>query len=126
LSRETIGKNSKTSTQNYDGEIHNSRDIAVKNYSDGDSRSTVNLVPVSEIPFKYQSVFRSFPYFNVVQSKVFEDAFYTDKHLVVCAPTGSGKTVIFELSIVRLLMLISDLGQMSSRYKIVYSKYNFS
>ncbi|GFR28616.1 probable ATP-dependent DNA helicase HFM1, partial [Trichonephila clavata] len=47
-------------------------------------------------------------------------AFYTDKHLAVCAPTGSGKTVIFELSIVRLLMLISDLGKISSRYKIVY------
>ncbi|XP_055949652.1 probable ATP-dependent DNA helicase HFM1 [Argiope bruennichi] len=72
------------------------------------------------IAFKYRSVFNAFPYFNVVQSTVFEDAFYTDKHLVVCAPTGSGKTVIFELCIVRLLILVSDLGNALSRYKVVY------
>ncbi|XP_035226708.1 probable ATP-dependent DNA helicase HFM1 [Stegodyphus dumicola] len=69
---------------------------------------------------KYQYVFSSFPYFNIVQSTVFEDVFYTDKPVVVSAPTGSGKTVIFELAIVRLLMLMSDLGQIASGYKIVY------
>ena len=33
---------------------------------------------------------------------------YSDSHLVTSAPTGSGKTVIFELAIVRVLMQMSD------------------
>ena len=42
---------------------------------------------------------------------------YTDSSLVTSAPTGSGKTVIFELAIVRLLMRRS--GDMATG-KIVY------
>ena len=44
---------------------------------------------------------------------------YTDKHMVVCAPTGSGKTAVFELAIVRLLIA---MGPNAARAKIVYSK----
>ena len=44
---------------------------------------------------------------------------YTDKPMVVCAPTGSGKTVVFELAIVRLLM---NVGVDLPKIKIVYSK----
>ena len=43
---------------------------------------------------------------------------YTDRPLVVCAPTGSGKTVIFELAIIRLLM---STGVDIRNVKIVYS-----
>lgn len=42
---------------------------------------------------------------------------YTDSPMVTSAPTGSGKTVIFELAIVRLLMQLG--GQMASA-KIIY------
>ncbi|KAL9959674.1 hypothetical protein ACROYT_G033017 [Oculina patagonica] len=42
---------------------------------------------------------------------------YTDRPLVVCAPTGSGKTVIFELAIIRLLV---NSGQGPSKAKVVY------
>lgn len=48
---------------------------------------------------------------------------FTDEPLVVSAPTGSGKTVLFELAIVRLLDKITHL-QHSDDIKIVYSKYN--
>ncbi|XP_078484330.1 putative ATP-dependent DNA helicase HFM1 [Ciona intestinalis] len=70
----------------------------------GHMKDGVKLRPIEEIPDKYRSVFNGIPCFNVVQSKVFEDALYTNKPLVVCAPTGSGKTVIFELAIVRMLV----------------------
>ena len=45
---------------------------------------------------------------------------YSDKALVVCAPTGSGKTAIFELAIIRLLLL-----QKSQQFeaKVIYSEY---
>ena len=54
-----------------------------------------------------------------MQSKVFDEVMYTDKPMVVCAPTGSGKTVIFELAIIRQLM---NSGKGPSNAKVVYSK----
>ncbi|NP_001399493.1 probable ATP-dependent DNA helicase HFM1 isoform X2 [Rattus norvegicus] len=63
-----------------------------------------SLKAVTEIPAKFRSVFKEFPYFNYIQSKAFDDLLYTDRNFVICAPTGSGKTVVFELAITRLLM----------------------
>ncbi|XP_019733399.1 probable ATP-dependent DNA helicase HFM1 [Hippocampus comes] len=66
------------------------------------------LRPVSEIPAKFRQVFSEFPFFNYVQSKALDDILYTDKNFVACAPTGSGKTVLFELAIIHLLMETSE------------------
>ncbi|RMX38482.1 hypothetical protein pdam_00016775, partial [Pocillopora damicornis] len=77
----------------------------------------IGLRSVNEIPNPFRSVFSKFPYFNIVQSKVFDEVMYTDRPLVVCAPTGSGKTVIFELAVIRLLM--SCEGGLSTA-KVVY------
>ncbi|KAK3603692.1 hypothetical protein CHS0354_023298 [Potamilus streckersoni] len=65
------------------------------------SRS-MKLRSVKEIPEKCRSVF-NFPYFNCVQTKVFDDVLFSDKSVVLCAPTGAGKTVVFEMAITRLL-----------------------
>ncbi|XP_042885950.1 probable ATP-dependent DNA helicase HFM1 [Penaeus japonicus] len=70
----------------------------------GTTNSQGFLRPVSLIPEQYRSLFSQFPYFNIVQSTVFDDVFYTDRSLVVSAPTGSGKTVVMELALVRLMM----------------------
>lgn len=45
---------------------------------------------------------------------------YTGKNFVACAPTGSGKTVLFELAIIRLLMQNSEPW---NEVKAVYSEY---
>lgn len=46
------------------------------------------------------------------------------KHIVVSAPTGSGKTVLFELAIVHLLMSL-ELAKLNTKtVKIVYGEYN--
>ncbi|XP_037537228.1 probable ATP-dependent DNA helicase HFM1 [Nematolebias whitei] len=66
------------------------------------------LRPVSEIPVKFRSIFSDFPFFNYVQSKALDDVLYSSKNFVACAPTGSGKTVLFELAIIRLLMETSE------------------
>ncbi|CAB1317768.1 unnamed protein product [Coregonus sp. 'balchen'] len=68
-----------------------------------------NILPMTPRPLhiqdaKFRSVFKEFPYFNYVQSKALDDVLYTGKNVVACAPTGSGKTVLFELAIIRLLM----------------------
>ena len=62
----------------------------------------ITLVPTTELPDKQRSLFK-FPLFNAVQSKCFPNAYRTDDNLVVSAPTGSGKTVIMELGILRLI-----------------------
>ena len=69
-----------------------------------DSGQMTNLRAASEVPVPYDQLF-DFPYFNLVQSAAFEDALKTEKGLVVSAPTGSGKTAIFELAIIRELVI---------------------
>ncbi|XP_045772503.1 probable ATP-dependent DNA helicase HFM1 [Maniola jurtina] len=77
-----------------------------------------NFRSVEEIDPKYQHVF-AYRYFNIVQSGVIEDALYSNKSIVVCAPTGSGKTVVFEMAIVQLLMELEDRNY-TGDFKIIY------
>ena len=74
----------------------------------------IQLVPASALPDQLRSVFK-FEIFNAVQSKCFATAFKTDDNVVVSAPTGSGKTVIMELAICRLVA--ESKGQ---DFKVVY------
>ncbi|KAM3313402.1 hypothetical protein ACQJBY_032793 [Aegilops geniculata] len=57
---------------------------------------------VSDLPPPFRPVF-GFRYFNSLQSECFPVCFLSDVNMVVSAPTGSGKTVLFELCILRLL-----------------------
>lgn len=94
----------------------------------GQSLKYVSVTPIHYISFpflpslaqRYQSVFSSFSHFNLIQSKVFDDVMYTDSHLVTSAPTGSGKTVIFELAIIRVLM---QMTESFNSLKIVYGEF---
>ncbi|RLM80527.1 hypothetical protein C2845_PM12G11660 [Panicum miliaceum] len=57
---------------------------------------------VSDLPQPFRPVF-GFRYFNSLQSECFHVCFFSDVNMVISAPTGSGKTVLFELCILRLL-----------------------
>ncbi|KAL3475467.1 Sec63 Brl domain-containing protein [Aspergillus californicus] len=72
------------------------------------------LLSVRELPDNYRSLFH-FPVFNAVQSKCFPTIYRTDDNIVLAAPTGSGKTVIMELAICRLLNTLKD-----EQFKVVY------
>ncbi|XP_056695615.1 DExH-box ATP-dependent RNA helicase DExH17 isoform X2 [Spinacia oleracea] len=61
-----------------------------------------NLRSVLELPVPFRPTF-NFRYFNSLQSECFPCCFHSDVNMVVSAPTGSGKTVLFELCILRLL-----------------------
>ncbi|CAH2045144.1 unnamed protein product [Thlaspi arvense] len=63
---------------------------------------THTLKSVIDLPGNFRSAF-SFRYFNSLQSECFPLCFHSDINMVVSAPTGSGKTVLFELCILRLL-----------------------
>ena len=57
----------------------------------------------SVYPPSYRSVFSKFEEFNAVQTQVFSAVGGGDSNVVVSAPTGSGKTAVFEMAIIRLL-----------------------
>ncbi|KAG2659864.1 ATP-dependent DNA helicase MER3 homolog [Panicum virgatum] len=57
---------------------------------------------VSDLPPPFRPVF-PFRYFNSLQSECFNVCFFSDVNMVISAPTGSGKTVLFELCMLRLL-----------------------
>ncbi|XP_045516918.1 probable ATP-dependent DNA helicase HFM1 [Pieris brassicae] len=77
-----------------------------------------HLRSIEEIDEKYREVFK-YPYFNIVQSRIIDDALYSDKSLVICAPTGSGKTLLFEMAIVQLLMELEE-KKINQDFKIIY------
>ncbi|XP_068081655.1 probable ATP-dependent DNA helicase HFM1 [Anabrus simplex] len=68
---------------------------------------------------EYRHIFSLYPTFNALQSQVLDDILYSDNQVVVSAPTGSGKTVIFELAIIHLLMQIRD-HRYCDDFSIVY------
>ncbi|KAK5835363.1 hypothetical protein PVK06_011051 [Gossypium arboreum] len=61
-----------------------------------------SLKSVFDLPESFRSIF-NFRYFNSLQSECFPVCFLSDVNMVISAPTGSGKTVLFELCILRLL-----------------------
>ncbi|XP_054021392.1 probable ATP-dependent DNA helicase HFM1 [Dryobates pubescens] len=96
-----------------DGDIASKNGIKIKSFCSASEvldmtgttgRKLEILRAVTEIPTQFRSIFKEFPYFNYAQSKALDDLLYTDRNFVICAPTGSGKTVMFELAITRLLM----------------------
>ncbi|KAG1778474.1 hypothetical protein EV702DRAFT_154436 [Suillus placidus] len=76
----------------------------------------VRLRPVSELPDMFRSVFK-FGVFNAIQSICFDAVLHSNENMVISAPTGSGKTVLFELSIIRM---ITDPSSTNQAAKCVY------
>ncbi|KAJ3728380.1 P-loop containing nucleoside triphosphate hydrolase protein [Lentinula raphanica] len=65
----------------------------------------ITLRPVSELPDICRSLFK-FGVFNAVQSSCFEGV--SEVH----SPTGSGKTVLFELAIIKMLSEARETGEL--------------
>lgn len=74
----------------------------------------IQLVSTHELPDRFRSIF-PFSVFNAIQSKCFNPIYRKDDNFVLSAPTGSGKTVVMELAICRLISTIKD-----SQFKVVY------
>ncbi|CAM9532103.1 unnamed protein product, partial [Discosporangium mesarthrocarpum] len=62
-----------------------------------------DLVPITELEGWAQLAFKGTKRFNPMQSKVFEAAFRSSENLLVCAPTGAGKTNVAMLSLLQLV-----------------------
>ncbi|GAM36720.1 Hfm1 homolog [Talaromyces pinophilus] len=74
----------------------------------------IHLIETKTLPDRFRALF-PYPLFNAVQSKCFPHVYGNDYNVVVSAPTGSGKTVIMELAICRLVNNLKD-----GLFKLVY------
>jgi activating signal cointegrator complex subunit 3 len=66
-------------------------------------------------------VFSNITHFNAMQSEVFEIAKNTCENMLVCAPTGAGKTNVALLTICQLIQQNFKLGVLlKHEFKVVY------
>lgn len=61
------------------------------------------LVPISTLPKWAQGAFKSATHLNQIQTIVYPVAFKSPKNLLICAPTGAGKTNIALLTILNMV-----------------------
>ncbi|KAM4746825.1 U5 small nuclear ribonucleoprotein 200 kDa helicase [Rhinophrynus dorsalis] len=67
--------------------------------------SDEQLVPVEKLPKYAQAGFDGFKTLNRIQSKLFKAALDTDENLLLCAPTGAGKTNV------ALMCMLREIGK---------------
>ncbi|KAK6736456.1 hypothetical protein RB195_019253 [Necator americanus] len=63
------------------------------------------LIDISELPKWAQPAFDGFKSLNRIQSRLCESALNSDEHLLLCAPTGAGKTNV------ALLTILHEIGK---------------
>ncbi|XP_018561947.1 activating signal cointegrator 1 complex subunit 3 isoform X3 [Anoplophora glabripennis] len=81
----------------------------------------MELVKVSSLDTTGQLVFRDIKEFNRIQSEVFPVAYHSNENMLVCAPTGAGKTNIALLSIVHQIKCHMEGNLIRKNdFKIVY------
>ncbi|KAL7117148.1 hypothetical protein ACP275_03G053900 [Erythranthe tilingii] len=80
------------------------------------------LVKISDIPDWAQPAFKGMSQLNRVESRVYETALFSAENILLCAPTGAGKTNVAMLTILQQIALnMNDDGSINhSNYKIVY------
>ncbi|KAL0808656.1 hypothetical protein ABMA28_013091 [Loxostege sticticalis] len=80
------------------------------------------LVPVEKLPKYVQPAFDGFKTLNRIQSRISKAALETDENLLVCAPTGAGKTNVALLCILREVgKHVNDDGTVNvNDFKMIY------
>lgn len=81
------------------------------------------LLPISTLPDWAQEAFprNETTTFNRIQSKIYSQAFETDNNLLICAPTGAGKTNVAMLTVLRTIENFRHNGHIQLKnFKIVY------
>jgi pre-mRNA-splicing helicase BRR2 len=85
------------------------------------------LIDISELPPWTHAAFQGMDKLNRVQSKMYEVALHTSENLLLCAPTGAGKTNVAMLAVLNTLAQYKREGSGDSSvefdlqaFKVVY------
>ncbi|XP_022662619.1 activating signal cointegrator 1 complex subunit 3-like [Varroa destructor] len=99
----------------YYDEIH----IPVKNHSPPKVCPLISICSLDEI---LQMAFPNTEHLNLIQSAVYPVAYKLNDNMLICAPTGAGKTNVAMLTIMRLVRMYIDetINRVSNDFKIVY------
>ncbi|XP_075226483.1 activating signal cointegrator 1 complex subunit obelus isoform X4 [Lycorma delicatula] len=68
------------------------------------------LVPIDSLDEVGQMAFNGVKKLNRIQSVVFDSAYHTNENLLICAPTGAGKTNVALLTVVHTIRQFIDKG----------------
>ncbi|PQM33209.1 hypothetical protein Pyn_14185 [Prunus yedoensis var. nudiflora] len=79
------------------------------------------LIEITELDEFAQAAFRGYKSLNRIQSRIFHTVYYTNENILVCAPTGAGKTNIAMVSILHEIGQHFKDGYLhKDEFKIVY------
>ncbi|XP_041761550.1 putative U5 small nuclear ribonucleoprotein 200 kDa helicase [Anopheles merus] len=80
------------------------------------------LIAIEKLPKYVQPVFNGFKTLNRIQSRLYKSALESDENLLLCAPTGAGKTNVALLTMMREIgKHINDDGTINvDEFKIIY------
>eukprot|EP00850_Spirogloea_muscicola_P017869 SM000157S02099 [mRNA] locus=s157:242304:257751:- [translate_table: standard] len=80
-----------------------------------------HLVKIGELEDFAQKAFEGYKTLNRIQSRIYRTAFYSNENLLVCAPTGAGKTNIAMITVLHEIRQHLQQGIVQkSEFKIVY------
>lgn len=79
-------------------------------------KSAKKCLSTTILPDSFRGVFK-FTEFNKMQSEAFPSIYESNENCIISSPTGSGKTVLFELAILRL---IKETNSDTNNTKIIY------
>ncbi|EFJ17505.1 hypothetical protein SELMODRAFT_178863 [Selaginella moellendorffii] len=79
------------------------------------------LVKISELDDISQAAFQGYQTLNRIQSRIFPTAYNSNENILVCAPTGAGKTNIAMITVLHEIRKHFKFGVLQkSEFKIVY------
>ncbi|XP_008558910.1 U5 small nuclear ribonucleoprotein 200 kDa helicase [Microplitis demolitor] len=80
------------------------------------------LQPIDQLPKYVQPAFEGFKTLNRIQSRLYHTALESDENLLLCAPTGAGKTNVALLCMMREIgkHINSDGSIEADQFKIIY------
>lgn len=80
------------------------------------------LLPIEELPKYVQPVFEGFKSLNRIQSRLCKKTLESDENLLLCAPTGAGKTNVALLCMMREIgkHINTDGTINADEFKIIY------
>jgi len=80
-----------------------------------------NLIPIEALEEWSLGAFKGMTHLNLMQTQVFEAAYFTNDNILVSAPTGAGKTNVALLTVLKVVKnSMNDQGIIDQEFKVVY------